>query len=226
MIRTHICLFSFFLVFVYFYIIHSFPVYALLSLFTFIGKYIDKKWWTFQCLVAILSTRPSGSPATVQMQASAAKSWYIHEFGNADWRQPTSISLVQMPFTLEFCPFSCLHDKLTTLDLYLLQPQSGTVSAIWGPWFFLIPVMVFIYRKTLPYSHELRRASSGAAARMPQLKQVGPSCGSTCLSMCLESQGLPMDPQLIETWPQVRLENHPWTRGQVCVFLFKMTKVG
>lgn len=113
--------------------------------------------------------------------------------------QLTSISLVQMPFTLEFFPLSCLHDKLTTLDLYLLQPQLGTVSAIWGPWFFLIPVIVW-------------RAPSGAAARMPQLKQVGPSCGSTCLSMCLESHGLPMDPQLIETWPQIRLENHPWTR--------------
>eukprot|EP00435_Cladocopium_sp_Y103_P075814 s29_g65.t1 len=43
-----------------------------------------------------------------------------------------------------------------------------------------------------------KRATEEILARMPALKQIGPSCGSTCLSMCLEFQGLPMDPKLIE----------------------------
>mmetsp|Transcript_49802 Transcript_49802/g.111942 ORF Transcript_49802/g.111942 Transcript_49802/m.111942 type:complete len:410 (-) Transcript_49802:36-1265(-) len=33
---------------------------------------------------------------------------------------------------------------------------------------------------------------------MPLLKQKGPSCGSTCLAMCLEYLGLPCDPDIIE----------------------------
>ena len=160
------------------------------------------------------------------MQASAAKSWYIHEFGNADWCATDQYFVGPNAICIRI--LSLLVSSWQTDDFRLvpLAAPIGDSFRNLRSLVFLIPVMVFIYRKTLPYSHELRRASSGAAARMPQLKQVGPSCGSTCLSMCLESQGLPMDPQLIETWPQVRSENHPWTRGQVCVFLFKMTKIG
>lgn len=43
-----------------------------------------------------------------------------------------------------------------------------------------------------------KRATEEILRKMPAKKQIGPSCGSTCLSMCLEFHGVPMDPKLIE----------------------------
>ena len=61
-----------------------------------------------------------------------------------------------------------------------------------------VPSLHFLSGRGLAGVMEEKDVEAEIARRMPLLKQIGPSCGSTCLSMCLEYLGLPLNPCLIE----------------------------